>query len=122
MRALMDTVLYQSDTANRGALYCPACGQLLDRPFSCGSQDATGARKKPADGFHGGRECYPMYRDISRIVEVERMKVAVYCRVSSEEQKQKQTINTQIDFATRYAQLRDRFGTLWMIVHERPMP
>jgi PhnB protein len=25
-------------------------------------------------------------------------------------------------FATRYAQLRDRFGTLWMIVHERPMP
>jgi PhnB protein len=25
-------------------------------------------------------------------------------------------------FATRYAQLRDRFGMLWMIVHERPMP
>jgi PhnB protein len=25
-------------------------------------------------------------------------------------------------FATRYAQLRDRFGTLWMIIHERPMP
>jgi site-specific DNA recombinase len=48
-----------------------------------------------------------MYRDISRIVEVERMKVAVYCRVSSEEQKQKQTINTQIDFATRYAQLHE---------------
>ncbi len=25
-------------------------------------------------------------------------------------------------FATRFAQLRDRFGTLWMIIHERPMP
>jgi PhnB protein len=24
-------------------------------------------------------------------------------------------------FATRYAQLRDRFGTMWMIIHERPM-
>jgi PhnB protein len=25
-------------------------------------------------------------------------------------------------FATRFAQLRDKFGTSWMIVHERPMP
>jgi PhnB protein len=25
-------------------------------------------------------------------------------------------------FATRFAQLRDRFGLNWMIVHERPMP
>lgn len=25
-------------------------------------------------------------------------------------------------FASRFAQLRDRFGTLWMIIHERPMP
>jgi PhnB protein len=25
-------------------------------------------------------------------------------------------------FATRYAQLRDRFGVLWMVIHERPMP
>ena len=25
-------------------------------------------------------------------------------------------------FAFRFAQLRDRFGTSWMIVHERPMP
>lgn len=25
-------------------------------------------------------------------------------------------------FATRFAQLRDRFGTSWMIIHERPMP
>ena len=25
-------------------------------------------------------------------------------------------------FALRFAQLRDRFGTLWMIIHERPMP
>jgi PhnB protein len=24
-------------------------------------------------------------------------------------------------FATRFAQLRDRFGTSWMILHERPM-
>jgi PhnB protein len=24
-------------------------------------------------------------------------------------------------FASRFAQLRDRFGTLWMIIHERPM-
>jgi PhnB protein len=24
-------------------------------------------------------------------------------------------------FATRYGQLRDRFGTSWMIIHERPM-
>lgn len=24
-------------------------------------------------------------------------------------------------FATRFAQLRDRFGTSWMIIHERPM-
>lgn len=24
-------------------------------------------------------------------------------------------------FATRFAQLRDRFGTLWMIIHDRPM-
>jgi hypothetical protein len=24
-------------------------------------------------------------------------------------------------FATRFAQLRDRFGTLWTIIHERPM-
>ena len=24
-------------------------------------------------------------------------------------------------FATRFAQLRDKFGTLWMILHERPM-
>jgi PhnB protein len=25
-------------------------------------------------------------------------------------------------FATRFAQLRDRFGINWMIIHERPMP
>ncbi|MGD0939208.1 MAG: VOC family protein [Terracidiphilus sp.] len=25
-------------------------------------------------------------------------------------------------FAFRFAQLRDRFGTLWMLIHERPMP
>jgi len=25
-------------------------------------------------------------------------------------------------FATRYAQLRDRFGINWMIIHERPRP
>src|SRR5205814_10147555 len=25
-------------------------------------------------------------------------------------------------FATRFGQLRDRFGINWMIVHERPMP
>ena len=25
-------------------------------------------------------------------------------------------------FASRFAQLRDRFGTSWMIMHERPMP
>ena len=25
-------------------------------------------------------------------------------------------------FATRFAQLRDRFGLNWMIIHERPMP
>ena len=25
-------------------------------------------------------------------------------------------------FATRFAQLRDRFGINWMILHERPMP
>jgi PhnB protein len=25
-------------------------------------------------------------------------------------------------FAIRFAMLRDKFGTLWMIIHERPMP
>lgn len=25
-------------------------------------------------------------------------------------------------FATRFAQLRDKFGTSWMILHQRPMP
>ena len=25
-------------------------------------------------------------------------------------------------FATRFAQFRDQFGTLWMLIHERPMP
>ena len=25
-------------------------------------------------------------------------------------------------FAVRFAMLRDRVGTLWMILHERPMP
>lgn len=25
-------------------------------------------------------------------------------------------------FASRFAQLRDKFGTSWMIIHERPMP
>jgi PhnB protein len=25
-------------------------------------------------------------------------------------------------FASRFAQLRDKFGTSWMILHERPMP
>jgi PhnB protein len=25
-------------------------------------------------------------------------------------------------FASRFAQLRDQFGTLWMIIHDRPMP
>lgn len=25
-------------------------------------------------------------------------------------------------FATRFAQLRDRFGINWMIIHERPIP
>jgi PhnB protein len=24
-------------------------------------------------------------------------------------------------FATRFAQLRDKFGTLWMVIHEKPM-
>jgi site-specific DNA recombinase len=35
------------------------------------------------------------------------MKVAVYCRVSSDEQRDKQTIDTQTDFATRYTQLHN---------------
>jgi PhnB protein len=25
-------------------------------------------------------------------------------------------------FATRFAQLRDKFGTSWMLIHERPIP
>lgn len=25
-------------------------------------------------------------------------------------------------FASRFSQLRDRFGTSWMVIHERPMP
>lgn len=25
-------------------------------------------------------------------------------------------------FASRFAQLRDKFGTSWMILHQRPMP
>jgi PhnB protein len=25
-------------------------------------------------------------------------------------------------FAVRFAMLRDKFGTSWMILHERPMP
>lgn len=25
-------------------------------------------------------------------------------------------------FATRFGQLRDKFGTSWMVIHERPMP
>jgi PhnB protein len=25
-------------------------------------------------------------------------------------------------FATRFGQVRDRFGVNWMILHERPMP
>jgi PhnB protein len=25
-------------------------------------------------------------------------------------------------FASRFAQLRDRFGTSWMILHQKPMP
>jgi PhnB protein len=25
-------------------------------------------------------------------------------------------------FASRFVQLRDKFGTSWMILHERPMP
>jgi len=25
-------------------------------------------------------------------------------------------------FAHRFGQLRDRFGTNWMVIHERPMP
>lgn len=25
-------------------------------------------------------------------------------------------------FATKFAQLRDRFGVSWMVIHERPMP
>jgi PhnB protein len=25
-------------------------------------------------------------------------------------------------FASRFAMLRDKFGTLWMLIHERPMP
>ena len=35
------------------------------------------------------------------------MKVAVYCRVSTDEQKDKQSIDTQVDFARRYASLHD---------------
>lgn len=35
------------------------------------------------------------------------MKAAVYCRVSSDEQREKQSIKTQIDFATRYADLHE---------------
>ena len=25
-------------------------------------------------------------------------------------------------FASRFGQLRDRFGTSWMVIHQRPMP
>jgi PhnB protein len=25
-------------------------------------------------------------------------------------------------FASRFSQLRDQFGTLWSLIHERPMP
>jgi PhnB protein len=28
----------------------------------------------------------------------------------------------QTFFAHRFGQLRDRFGTLWMVIHQRPMP
>lgn len=35
------------------------------------------------------------------------MKAAVYCRVSSDEQREKQSIETQVDFATRYAGLHE---------------
>jgi site-specific DNA recombinase len=35
------------------------------------------------------------------------MKVACYCRVSSDEQKDKQSILTQVEFATRYTQLHE---------------
>ena len=29
---------------------------------------------------------------------------------------------TETFFALRFAMLRDKFGTLWMLIHERPMP
>jgi site-specific DNA recombinase len=35
------------------------------------------------------------------------MKAAVYCRVSTDEQREKQSIDTQLDFATRYAALHE---------------
>ena len=33
-----------------------------------------------------------------------------------------QTAIQETFFATRFAQLRDKFGVLWMVIHERPMP
>ena len=69
----------------------------------------------PPDRFQPMRSAY-----LSLTVDSSEEAERIYALLSEEGQiymKMEETF-----FAHRFAMLRDRFGTAWMIIHERPMP
>jgi len=69
----------------------------------------------PPDRFQPMRSAY-LSLSVHSIEEAER----IYALLSDEGQTFMPMEETS--FAFRFAMLRDKFGTSWMILHERPMP
>jgi PhnB protein len=67
----------------------------------------------PADRFLPMRSCY-LYLALDSTEDAER----VYGVLAEEGQVSMPIAETP--FASRFAQLRDRFGVLWTIIHQRP--
>jgi len=71
------------------------------------------ANDVPAEYFKPVRSSY-LYLSVDSAAEAERVYLVL------EEGGEVGTPIAETFFASRFAQLRDRFGTLWSIIHERP--
>jgi|SRR5581483_1860141 len=76
---------------------------------------APGSKNVPPKYFKPVRSSY-LYLAVDSAAEAERIYRIL------EKGGQAGTPIAETFFATRFAQLRDRFGTLWTIIHERPRP
>ena len=69
----------------------------------------------PADRFQPMRSVY-LYLSVDSALEAERV-YALLMKGGEAYMPLQETF-----FASRFSQLRDQFGTLWTLLHERPMP